>query len=158
MNSASTHELVLTRLWYLVGDWEGTGKGPDFRFSAKATYSYILHDHFLFGYVEINDLNSGQVLMAEHTYFYFDRSLKSLASDTFHENGMVEHALGHADSRGRMVLTGDRLACIPRDLPVRRIRRTFWMMASSQWAFTVERDLGQGFAPYLEGQMHRRGG
>ena len=155
MNSASTHELVLTRLWYLVGDWEGTGKGPDFRFSAQATYSYILDDHFLSGYVEVNDLNSGQVLMAERTYFYFDRSLKSLASDTFHQNGMVEHALGHADVRGRIVLTTDRLSCIPKGMSIRALRRTVWVMAAPQWAFSIEKDVGEGFAPYLEGQMRK---
>lgn len=155
MDLASTHELVLTRLWYLVGDWEGTGKGPDFRFSAKATYSYILNDHFLFGCVEFNDLNSGQVLMAEHTYLYFDRSLKSLAGDNFDQNGMVEHALGHADARGRIVLTTDRLSCIPKGMSIRGLRRTIWVMAAPQWAFSIEKDVGEGFAPYLEGQMRK---
>lgn len=155
MDSASTRELVLTRLWYLVGDWEGTGKGPDFRFRARATYSYILNDHFLTGYVEISDLKSGEVMMAEHTYFYFDRSLKSLVSDTFHQDGMVEHAVGHADARGRIVLTTDRLSCIPRGAATHRLRRTVWVLAAPQWAFSIEKDSGEGFAPYLEGQMRK---
>ena len=155
MNSASTRELVLTRLWYLLGDWEGTGKGPDFRFRARATYSYILHDHFLTGYVEINDLSSGEVLRAEHTFFYFDRNLKSLVCDTFHLDGMVEHALGHADVRGRIVLTTDRLSCIPKGMSIRGLRRTVWVMAAPQWAFSIEKDVGEGFAPYLEGQMRK---
>lgn len=155
MNSASTRELVLTRLWYLVGDWEGTGKGPDFRFRARATYSYILNDHFLTGYVEISDLNSGEVLTAEHTYFYFDHDLRSLVSDTFHQDGMVEHALGHADARGRIVLTSDRLSCIPKGVSIRRLRRTVWVMAAPQWAFSIEQDLGEGLTSYLEGQMRK---
>ena len=157
MNTASTHELGLTRLWYLVGDWEGTGKGPDFRFRARATYSYILNDHFLAGYVEINDLKSGEVLMAERTYFYFDRNLKSLVSDAFRQDGMVEHALGHTDARGRIVLTTDRLSCVPKQMSICRLRRTVWVMAAPQWAFSIEKDSGDGFAPYLEGQMRKPG-
>ena len=58
MDPASTLELVLTRLWYLIGEWEGTGKGPDFRFRARATYSWILSDHFITGHMKIYDLAS----------------------------------------------------------------------------------------------------
>jgi len=155
MNSASTRELVLTRLWYLIGDWEGTGKGPDFRFHAKASYSWILNDHFLTGYMEISSLGSGKVLAAEHSYFYYDHDLSCLISDTFRQDGLVEHALGHADARGRMVLTTDRLHCIPKGTSIRRLRRTVWMMAAPQWAFTLEMDSGQGFVPYLESQMRK---
>jgi hypothetical protein len=155
MNSASTRELVLTRLWYLIGDWEGTGKGPDLRFRARATYSWILNDHFLTGYMETSDLSSGEIVAAEHCYYYYDHDLSCLVGDTFHQDGMVEHALGHADARGRMVLTTDRLHCVPKALAIRRLRRTVWMMAAPQWAFTLEIDAGQGFAPYLEGQMRK---
>ncbi len=158
MSSATTNELALVRLWYLIGEWEGTGKGPDFRFRTNARCLWALNDHFLVIQLDVNDASSGKALMSEHAYIYYDREVNCLVGDIFGSNSMVEHALGHADSRGRMALTSDRLACIPKDLPVRRMRRTFWMMASSQWAFTVERDLGQGFVPYLEGQMRRRGG
>ena len=157
MDSASTLELVLTRLWYLIGEWEGTGKGPDFRLRAKATYSWILDDHFLTGHLQIYDLGSNRVLSAEHSYYYYDFDLSCLVGDIFYQDGMVEHALGHADARGRMVLTTDRLQCIPRGAPTGHLRRTVWMMAAPQWAFTLERDSGQGFAPYLEGQMRRLG-
>jgi len=155
MDPASTLELVLTRLWYLIGKWEGTGKGPDFRFRARATYSWILNDHFLTGYLQISDLGSDRVLAAEHSYYYYDYDLSCLVGDTFRQDGMVEHALGHADARGRMVLTTDRLLCVPRGMPPHRVRRTIWMMAAPQWAFMLEMDSGQGFAPCLEGQMRR---
>ena len=157
MDPASTLELVLTRLWYLIGEWEGTGKGPDFRFRARATYSWVLNDRFLMGYLQIYDLGSDQVLSAEHSNYYYDYDLSCLVGDTFCHNGMVEHALGHADARGRMVLTTDRLQCHPRGTPTCRLRRTIWMMAAPQWAFTLEKDPGQGFVPYLEGQMRRLG-
>jgi THAP4-like, heme-binding beta-barrel domain len=155
MESESTHQLALTRLWYLVGNWEGTGKGPDFRFRATATYSWALDDHFIASRTEIRDAGSGQVLSLEQGYLYYDRARNSLVADVFCLDGTVEHALGHADARGRMVLTADSLRCLPPDSTVCRMRRTTWMMVASQWAFTVEVDSGQGFVPYLEGQMRR---
>jgi len=156
MESASTRELGLTRLWYLIGEWEGSGKGPDFRFHASARCRWVLNDHFLAMSLELDDAASGQPIIAEHSYIYYDRELVCLVSDIFGSNGMVEHTVGHADLRGRMVLTAERLSRVPTDLPLRRVRRTTWTMATLQWAFTVERDLGQGFAPYLEGQMRIR--
>lgn len=158
MGSVTTNELALTRLWYLIGDWEGTGKGPEFRFRATARCVWQLSDHFLVAYLELDDVASGQVVVAEHAYIYYDRELNCLVGDIYSLDGMVEHALGHVDSRGRMALTTNRLSCVPRGLPVRCVRRTTWMIAASHWAFTVERDLGQGLAPYLEGQMRRRTG
>jgi hypothetical protein len=158
MNSATTNELTLVRLWYLIGEWEGTGKGPDFRFRCNARCMWTLGDHFLVVQFDFSDASSGKALMSEHTLIYYDHNANCLVGDVFGSNSVVEHALGFADSRGRMALTTDRLTCFPKGFPVRRLRRTFWVMASSQWAFTVEQDLGEGFVPYLEGQMHRRGG
>lgn len=158
MSSASTNELTLVRLWYLIGDWEGAGKGPDFRFRGNARCMWALGDHFLAAQLDLNDASSGKALLAEHFYIYYEYSANCLVGDIFGSNNVVEHALGFADSRGRMVLTTDRLTSAPKGFPVRRLRRTFWVMASSQWAFTVEQDLGEGFVPYLEGQMRRRGG
>jgi hypothetical protein len=158
MSSATTNELALTRLWYLIGDWEGSGKGPDFRFRATARCVWALDDRFLVVQLEITDTASNKLVTAEHSYIYYDRDLNCLVGDTFSSNGMVDHALGHVDSRGRMALTTDRLCCIPKGLSLRRLRRTTWTMAAAQWAFTVERDLGEGFITHLEGQMRRRGG
>lgn len=155
MDSSTTHELVLTRLWYLVGDWEGMGKGPDFRFRANARYSWIFNDHFLVGHMEVKDFGSGTVLSIEDSHIYHDPELNCLVGDIFNLDGSVEHALGHVDARGRMMLTTDRLSCLPRGTSIRRLRRTVWTMATAQWAFTVEMDSGQGFGPYYEGQMRR---
>jgi len=157
MEAVSTQQLTLTRLWYLIGEWEGTGKGPDFRFRASAHYSWALGDHFIAGQLTLSDLLSGELRAAEHVYYYYDNGLNCLVSDVFSLDGMTEHSLGHADARGRMVLTTDRLDCVPRGSTVCRLRRTVWTMAASQWAFAVEKDCGQGFAPYLEGQMRHRG-
>lgn len=99
---------------------------------------------------------SGYLLLAEHSYYYYNHDFSCLAGNMFRHDGMVEHALGHADARGRMVLTTDRLNCIPKGVAILHLRRTVRMMAAPQWAFTVEVDSGQGFVPYLEGQMRRR--
>jgi hypothetical protein len=155
VDSATTHELALTRLWYLVGDWEGTGKGPDWRCRLAVHCEWALDDHFLTGQVEIRDADSDKVLMAEHGDMYYDRDGNCLAAEIFGLDGMVEHATGRADMRGRLVLTSDRLSCVPKSNPIRRLRRTVWAMAASQWAFTVEMDTGEGWLPYLEGQLRR---
>jgi hypothetical protein len=157
MGSTTTNELGLTRLWYLIGKWEGAAKGPDLRLRASARCVWALDDHFLVMELEFTDASSGRIASAEHSYIYYDRDLNCLVGDIFGSDGSVEHALGHADSRGRMALTTERLSRVPKGLPICHLRRTTWMMATSQWAFTVERDLGEGFAPYLEGQMRRRG-
>ena len=60
MEPVSTQQLALTRLWYLIGEWEGTGKGPDFRFRASAQYSWALGDHFIAGQLTLSDLLSGE--------------------------------------------------------------------------------------------------
>jgi len=156
VETGSTHELVLTRLWYLIGKWEGSGRGPDFRFRARAAYEWTLNDHFLTGQMEITDFGSGQVLSVERCYLYYDYDLGCLVCDTFCQDGMVDHALGHADAQGRMVLTTDRLNCLPRGMTLRRLRRTFWNTSSSQWAFTIETNSGLDWSLYLEGQMRRR--
>jgi hypothetical protein len=155
MESESTQQLALTRLWYLVGKWEGTGKAPKFRFRATAKYAWALDDHFLTGHMEIRDVSSNQVWSIEDSYLYYDRARNNLVADIFCLDGTVEHSLGHADARGRMVLIADSLRCAPADSPICRVRRTTWMMVASQWAFTVEIDGGQGFTSYLEGQMRR---
>ena len=155
MNSATTHELVLTRLWYLIGDWEGSGKGPDFRFRVAAHCAWALGDHFITSQVEIFDADSGRVLAAEHSDLYHDREGNCLAAEIFGLDGMVEHARGRADMRGRLVLTTDHLSSIPIGNPICRLRRTIWPMAALQSAFTLERDTGEGWLPYLEGQLSR---
>jgi hypothetical protein len=158
MESATTTELGLTRLWYLIGDWEGTGKGPNFRFRANIRGEWMLNDHFVLLRLDLHDLDTNQLLIAEHQYIYYDRDLNCLVSEVFGLNGLVEHTIGHADSRGRMALTSDHLRCVPKGLSFERLRRTTWMMAASHWAFTIEQEQGQGqgFVPYLEGQMRRR--
>ena len=156
MDSATTHELALTRLWYLIGDWEGSGKGPDFRFRITAHCAWTLNDHFIISQAEICDADSGKVLVAEHGYTYYDRDCNCLVAQVFGLDGMVEHAMGRADIRGRLVLTTDRLSCVPKGNPIRRLRRTVWPMAALQSAFTIETDTGEGWLPYLEGQLRRR--
>ena len=156
MDSTTTHELALTRLWYMVGDWEGSGKGPDLRCRIASHYAWALGDHFLTGQVEIRDGDSDKVLMAEHSYIYYDRDCACLVAEIFGQDGMVEHTMGRADMRGRLVLTSDRLSCVPKGNPIQRVRRTVWTMAASQWAFTVEMDKGEGWTPYFEGQLRRR--
>jgi hypothetical protein len=106
--------------------------------------------------LEIRDADSDKVLMAEHSYIYYDRDCACLVAEVFGLDGMVEQAMGRADMRGRLVLTTGRLSCVPKGNPLRRLRRTFWSMAASQWAFTVEIDTGEGWMPYLEGQLGRR--
>jgi hypothetical protein len=155
VNSATTHELALTRLWYLIGDWEGSGKGPDFGFRITAHCAWALGDHFIASQVEICDADSGRALIAEHGYLYYDREGDCLAAEIFSLDGMVEHTTGRADARGRLVLTTDCLSCVPRGDPLRRLRRTIWPMAALQSAFTIERDTGEGWQPYLEGQLRR---
>jgi hypothetical protein len=156
VNSTTTHELALTRLWYLVGDWEGSGKGPDLRCRVAVHCAWALDDHFLTHQLEIRDADSDKVLIAEHSYIYYDRDGACLVAEVFRHDGMVELATGRADMRGRLVLTTDRLSCVPKGNPIRRLRRTFWSMAASQWAFTVEMDTGEGWMPHLEGQLRRR--
>ena len=156
MESVSTQRLALTRLWYLIGEWEGSGKGPDMRFRAEAKYSWTLDDHFITGQLTINDSLSGHTLLAEQVYYYYDLNLSCLACDVFSLDGTAEYALGHADARGRLVLTTNRMNCVHPGKTVCRLRRTIWPMASLQWAFTVEKDTGEGFATYLEAQMRRR--
>lgn len=156
MDSTTTHELALTRLWYLVGDWEGTGKGPDLHCRIAAHYAWVLDDRFLTGQLEIRDADSDKMFMAEHSYVYYDRDSACLVAEIFGSNGMVDHAMGRADMRGRLVLTSDRLSCVPKGTPIRRLRRTVWTMAASQWAFIIEIDKGESWAPYLEGQLRRR--
>ena len=129
MDSATTHELALTRLWYMVGDWEGTVKGLDLRCRMAAHYVWALDDHFVTGQVEIHDAESDKVLIAEHSYIYYDRDGACLAAEIYGQDGMVEHAMGRADMRGRLVLTSDRLSSIPKGSPIRRLRRTAWTSA-----------------------------
>jgi hypothetical protein len=157
MASATTNELGLTRLWYLIGEWEGNGKGPNnLRFRAAARGEWTLGDHFMLLRLDLYDLATNQLIAAEHDYIYYDRDQSCLVGEFFGHTGLVEHAHGHADSRGRMALTTDHLCCAPVALPFQRLRRTTWMMAAAQWAFTIEQDQGQGFVPYLEGQLRRR--
>ena len=155
MDSTTTQELALTRLWYLVGDWDGTGKGQDLRCRIAAHYAWALEDRFLTGQMEIHDADSDKVLIAEHSYVYYDRDSACLVAEIFGRDGMVEHAMGRADMRGRLILTSDRLSSVPKGNPIRRLRRTVWTMAASQWAFTIEMDKGEGWAPYFEGQLRR---
>ena len=117
MDSATTHELALTRLWYLVGDWEGSGKGPDLRCRVAVHCAWVLDDYFLTHRLEIRDADSDKVLMAEHSYIYYDRDCACLVAEVFGLDGMVEQAMGRADMRGRLVLTTGRLSCVPRAIP-----------------------------------------
>jgi hypothetical protein len=117
---------------------------------------WALNDHFLSSQMEIRDADSDKALIAEHSYIYYDRDCACLVAEIFGLDGMVERAMGRADMRGRLVLTTDRLSCVPMGNPIRRLRRTIWTMAASQWAFTIEMDTGEGWLPYLEGQLRRR--
>ncbi len=155
MDAASTYELGLTRLWYLIGNWEGSGKGPGLRIRARARCNWALGDHFLVLEMEILDAGSGQALSVEHSYIYYDHKPSQLVAHIFSFDGLVERAVGHADARGRMVLATDQVAYAPQGRQARRYLRTIWMMAASQWAFTIERDSGEGLQPYLEGQMRK---
>ncbi len=94
MESASTQELGLTRLWYLVGNWEGAGKGPDFRFRASARCAWALNDHFLVGQMEIRDAGSDRLLSIAHWYIYYNHDLNCLVADIFQHDGIVERARG----------------------------------------------------------------
>ena len=71
--SPSTYELGLTRLWFLIGDWEGIGESEDFGVRAQARFEWTLNDHFIAGFCEMRDLGSDQVLNVEHVYIYYDR-------------------------------------------------------------------------------------
>ena len=155
MDSATTHELALTRLWYLVGDWEGTGTGPDLHCRITAHYVWALDDHFLTGQWQIHDADSDKLVAAEHSYIYYDRDGACLVAEIYSQSGMVEHTTGRADMHGRLVLTTDRLNGVLKSDPLRRLRRTVWPMGTMQWAFTLETDKGEGWTPYLEGQLRR---
>ncbi len=155
MDSSSTYELGLTRLRYLIGNWEGTGKGPEWRFRAAARCSWGLNDHFLIGQIEFSDVDTGRQQLAQHVYIYYNRDLSRLVCDIYGSEGNIVRALGHTDMQGRLVLSSDQVVYLPAGKKAHRFLCTIWMMAASQWGLSVEQDLGKGLVPYLEGQMRK---
>ncbi len=156
MPSHSTNELGLTRLWYLTGEWEGMGKGPQTQFRARCRCTWELGDHFLRVEFQAQAADSDRLLFAEHVYVYYDRDIDRLVADIYNSQGMVERAAGHASPHGHLILATERLSCIPRGRKIRRIRRSVWKMAAAQWAYSVEVDSGEGYEAFAEGHMQQR--
>lgn len=155
--TGSTFELGLTRLWYLVGDWDGKGEGQDFGVTAQARFEWTLSDHFIAGFCEMRDAGSDQVLSIEHVYMYYDRAENGVVALFFASDGAVERAVGRVDTVGRLVTTTVSLSCVPPSLPRTALRRTFQLVGQVQWTYTIEMDAGQGLAPYVTIQMRRSG-
>ncbi len=154
--TGSTFELGLTRLWYLVGEWEGMGEGQDFAVRVQARFEWTLNDHFIAGFSEMRDAGSDQVLSIEHVYLYYDRSENGVVGLFLANDGAVERAVGRVDTIGRFETNTQSLSCVPPAFPRTRLRRTFQLVSQDQWAYTIEMDFGQGLQPYVTLQMQRR--
>ena len=152
----STFELGLTRLWYLVGDWHGTGSGEDFEVQASARFEWTLDDHFIAGFIELRDVGSDQVLSTDHVYLYYSREESGVVGVFFANDGLVERSLGPVDAVGRFVMTSSRLECVPFSFPRSQLRRTFQLVDPNEWSYMVEMDTGKGLLPYVTVQMRRK--
>lgn len=104
--TGSTFELDLTRLGYLVGDWDGKGEGQDL--TAQARFEWTLNDHFIAGFCEMRDAGSDQVLSIEHvprtTWWGFSLPAIEQSSNQYG----TPHALFNALAAGKRVLTTDK--------------------------------------------------
>ncbi len=154
--TGSTFELGLTRLWYLAGDWEGTGGGEDFSVQAQARFEWALDDHFIAGFSEMRDSGSGQVLNTEHVYIYYDRSEDGVVGLFFANDGTVERAVGRVDTVGHLVMTSSSISCVPPSLPRTRLRREIQLITQDRWIYTIEMDSGKGLLPFVTIEMQRK--
>ncbi len=154
--AGSTFELGLTRLWYLIGDWEGAGEAEDFGVRVQARFEWTLNDHFIAGFIEMRDSGSEQVLSTEHVYMYYDRAEKGVVGLFFSSDSAVERAVGHVDTVGRLVMTTTDLSCVPPGFPRSAMRRTFQLVSQDQWTYTIEMDSGNGLVHYITIQMRRK--
>ncbi|MBN1888356.1 MAG: FABP family protein [Thermoflexales bacterium] len=152
----STFELGLTRLWYLVGDWQGTGSGEDFGVQALARFEWTLNDHFIAGFIELRDAGSDQVLSTEHVYLYYNREENGVAGLFFAQDGLVERAVGPIDTVGHFVMLSTRLDCVPMGFPRSQLRRSFQLLDPNEWQYSIEMDAGHGLCPYATVHMQRK--
>lgn len=142
-------------MWYLAGEWEGTGGGQDFSVHARAMFEWALNDHFIVGFNQVRDSGSDQVLSTEHIYVYYDRDQSQVVGAFFADDGAVEQAVGQVDARGELVLNSASLSCVPRSFPRARLRRVFQPLDRDRWVYAIEMDCGNGLLPYITVQMQR---
>jgi hypothetical protein len=152
----STFELGLTRLWYLVGEWIGSGESTDFNVSAQARFEWALNDRFIAGFVEMRDTGSEQVLSIEHVYIYYDREEGGAVGMFFADDGAVERAVGAIGTIGQLTLLTASLRCVPPTFPRTQLRRSFHMVSKDKWIYKIELDSGHGLQPYITVQMQRK--
>ena len=147
-------------LRYLVGSWEGTGKGQPGTSKIRREYRFVLNDK----YIQVQNKSTydpqpknpkGEVHQ-DWGMISFDKSRKNFVLRQFHVEGFVnQYAMTSSSADGKTIIfTSESIENIPVGF---RARETYKIMAPDEFKEIFEiAEPGKDFELYSEGHFKRK--
>ena len=147
-------------LRYLVGSWEGTGKGQPGVSKIQREYRFVLNDK----YIQVQNKstydpqpkNPNGEIHQDWGMISFDKSRKNFVLRQFHIEGFVnQYAMTRSRTDGKtIVFTSESIENIPAGF---RARETYMIMGPDEFREVFEiAEPGKEFELYSEGHFKRK--
>jgi hypothetical protein len=145
---------------FLVGKWEGSGKGQPGVSKIQREYRLVLNDNFLHvqnrSVYEPQPKNPKGEIHEDWGMISFDKSRKQFVFRQFHIEGFVNHYVtSNSSADGKtLVFTSESIENIPSGF---RARETYKIMGPDEFIEIFEiAEPGKDFEVYSEGHLRRK--